>query len=164
MRFLFILFVIIPIVEITILIQVGQAIGAWYTVGLVLLSAFIGVNMLRYQSLATLGRAQERLNRQEMPGQEMVEGIVLAVGGAMLVTPGFVTDIMGFCCLIPATRKTFVKMLMSRFTVITSAGGAHSSGFYRPGSGGAQETPRRDGDVIEGEVVDRDDEPKDRLK
>ena len=70
MRFLFILFVIIPIVEITILIQVGQAIGAWYTVGLVLLSAFIGVNMLRYQSLATLGRAQERLNRQEMPGQE----------------------------------------------------------------------------------------------
>ncbi len=162
MRFLFILFVIIPIVEITILIQVGQAIGAWYTVGLVLLSAFIGVNMLRYQSLATLGRAQERLNRQEMPGQEMVEGIVLAVGGAMLITPGFVTDVLGFSCLIPASRKAFAKLLMSRFTLITAAGRTQGGEFYRSGPGG--EPPRRDGDVIEGEVVDRDDEPTDRLK
>lgn len=153
MRFLFILFVIIPIVEITVLIQVGQAIGAWYTVGLVLLSAFIGVNMLRYQSLATLGRAQERLSRNEVPGQEMVEGIVLAVGGALLITPGFVTDIMGFSCLIPPVRQAFVRLLLSRFTVIAASGTAQG-GFQQPGPG-AGEPPRRDGDVIEGEVIDR---------
>lgn len=155
MRFLFILFVIIPIVEITILIQVGQAIGAWYTVGLVLLSAFIGVNMLRYQSLATLGRAQERLSRNEVPGQEMVEGIVLAVGGALLVTPGFVTDVMGFSCLIPPVRKAVVRLLLSRFTVIAASGAVHGS-FQQPGRGSG-EPPRRNGDVIEGEVIDRDE-------
>lgn len=158
MRFLFILFVIIPIIEITILIQVGQAIGAWYTVGLVLLSAFIGVNMLRYQSLATLARAQERLNRQEMPGQEMVEGIVLAVGGALLITPGFVTDVIGFSCLIPVTRKAFVRLLMSRFTLIVASGATHQhTEFRQPGQESGAQT-RRDGDVIEGEVVDRDDD------
>ena len=84
MRFLFLLFIIIPIIEITVLINVGDAIGAWNTVGLVLLSAFIGVNMLRYQGLSTLLRAQQRANQGEIPGQEMVEGIVLAGGGALL--------------------------------------------------------------------------------
>lgn len=119
MKFLFLLFIIVPIIEITVLINVGEAIGAWNTVGLVLLSAFVGVNMLRYQGLSTLARAQQRMSQGEMPGQEMVEGIVLAVGGALLVTPGFVTDVIGFSCLIPFTRKAFVKGLLGRFTIIT---------------------------------------------
>jgi len=171
MRFLFLLFVIVPIIEITLLIQVGQAIGAWYTVGLVLLSAFVGVNMLRHQGLATLSRAQQRLDRQELPGQEMVEGIVLAVGGALLVTPGFVTDVVGFSCLIPALRKAFVRLLMSRFTVIVaSRGQAGMTGFHsgtsashhagNRHSGDGHSGDSRNGDVIEGEVVDRDDEDR----
>ena len=118
MPVLFLLFIIVPIIEITLLINVGQAIGAWYTVGLVLLSAFIGVNMLRYQGISTLARAQQRMNAGELPGEEMVEGIVLAVGGALLITPGFVTDTIGFCCLIPATRKALVRALKSRFTLV----------------------------------------------
>jgi len=118
MRFLFLLFIIVPIIEITLLIQVGQAIGAWYTVGLVVMSAFVGVNMLRYQGLSTLARAQQRANQGEIPGSEMVEGIVLAVGGALLVTPGFVTDVIGFCCLIPYTRQGLAKAMISRFTVV----------------------------------------------
>lgn len=120
MRYLFLLFIIVPIVEITLLIQVGGLIGTWYTVGLVLLSAFIGVNMLRRQSLATIARAQQRMQTGELPGQEMAEGIVIAVGGALLVTPGFVTDLIGFSCLIPFSRKAAVKALSSRFTVISS--------------------------------------------
>lgn len=154
MRFLFLLFIIIPIVEITLLIQVGQVIGAWYTVGLVLLSAFIGVNMLRQQGLATLSRAQLRLDRQELPGQEMVEGIILAVGGAMLITPGFVTDLMGFSCLIPPLRRGLVKLLMSRVTVIAASQSTTRSGPFGPQSG-----PGAGGDVFEGEVVKPDDEP-----
>lgn len=118
MRFLLLLFIIIPVIEITVLINVGQAIGAWYTVGLVLLSAFIGVNMLRYQGLSTLARAQERMNTGQIPGNEMVEGIVLAVGGALLLTPGFVTDVIGFLCLIPFTRQWLARQAMSRFTVV----------------------------------------------
>tara|TARA_R110002167_G_scaffold135610_1_gene322187 strand:- start:2251 stop:2784 length:534 start_codon:yes stop_codon:yes gene_type:complete len=120
MRFLLLLFVIIPIVEITLLINVGQAIGAWYTIGLVLLSAFIGVNMLRQQGLSTLMRARSRMDSGELPAQEMVEGLVLAVGGALLITPGFVTDFFGFCCLFPVTRKAMVQPLLRHFTVVAA--------------------------------------------
>jgi len=135
MRFLFLLFIIVPIIEITLLIQVGQAIGAWYTVGLVVLSAFIGVNMLRYQGVSTLARAQQRANQGEIPGREMVEGIVLAVGGALLVTPGFVTDVIGFCCLIPYTRQAFANAMISRFTVVAmnSRQASFESTFGGPG-------------------------------
>ncbi|MBV0933094.1 FxsA family protein [Marinobacterium weihaiense] len=159
MRFLFLLFIIIPIIEITVLIQVGQAIGAWYTVGLVLLSAFIGVNMLRHQGLSTLARAQQRMQQGEMPGQEMVEGILLAVGGALLVTPGFVTDVLGFSCLVPGIRKALIKPLLSRFTVV-AAGQAGHAGFQSQGADmpphAAPHHPPREGDVIDGEYTRRD--------
>ncbi|MGB1238938.1 MAG: FxsA family protein [Pseudomonadales bacterium] len=158
---LFILFIIIPIIEITLLINVGQLIGAWYTVGLVLLSAFIGVNMLRYQGLATLARAQEKMRNGEMPGQEMIEGIVLAVGGALLITPGFFTDIIGFCCLVPFTRIAMVKLARSRFNVGVASAGMHGqTGFSSMHERSGQHSG---GDVFEGEYHDATQEraPKD---
>ncbi|OMH30341.1 FxsA family protein [Motiliproteus sp. MSK22-1] len=123
MRVLFLIFVIVPIIEIVLLINVGEIIGVWYTVGLVLLSAFVGVNMLRHQGLSTLMRARAKMNGGEIPAHEMIEGLILAVGGALLVTPGFVTDFFGFCCLIPVTRRAFVARLQKHFTV---AGMQHS--------------------------------------
>jgi UPF0716 protein FxsA len=163
MRFLFLLFIIIPIVEITLLINVGQAIGAWYTVGLVLLSAFIGINMLRHQGLSTLARAQQRLNAGEMPAREMIEGLVLAVGGALLITPGFVTDVIGFCCLIPFTRRRLVKVLISRFTLVAAS---HSRSVFEDSDfpPGPEPGPRRvdprssgKGETIDGEYRREDD-------
>lgn len=162
MRFLFLLFILVPIAEITVLIKVGQTIGAWYTVGLVMLTAFIGVNVLRYQGFSTLRRAQERLAHQEVPGQEMIEGIVLAVGGALLLTPGFITDIMGFSCLIPPVRKGIVRKLIGRFSVVVEtrqAGGNVFDGEYRQYESsddfqGAAHTDEPH--VIEGEVIDSD--------
>ena len=153
MPIVFILFIIIPIIEITLLINVGQLIGAWYTIGLVLLSAFIGVNMLRYQGLATLGRAQQKMAQGEMPQQEMLEGLVLAVGGALLITPGFVTDIIGFCCLFPLTRIGFIKLAKGRFKSKISAGGfsnMHSAGSF------TSNRPEQ-GDIIEGEFSEAKD-------
>ncbi len=157
MRFLFVLFIIVPIVEITLLINVGQAIGAWNTVGLVLLSAFIGVNMLRYQGFSTLSRAQQRMSVGELPGREMVEGIVLAVGGALLLTPGFVTDVIGFLCLIPYTRQRFADLLVSRFTLMA----VHQQHQHqqtdnpfadvKPSSFTTKRSPLDKGDVIDGE-------------
>lgn len=159
MRVIFLLFVIVPIIEITLLINVGQLIGVWYTVGLVLLSAFIGVNMLRIQSLGTLMRARQRMDQGEIPGQEMGEGIVLAVGGALLVTPGFVTDVVGFCCLIPYTRKALVRFLSQRLTVVTSmqASSAHASHSqpFRDAPRGSGSTPAS-GDIIDGEYTRKD--------
>ncbi len=139
MRFLFLLFVIIPIVEIVLLINVGQAIGAWYTIALVLLSAFIGVNMLRQQGLSTLMRARSRMEGGEIPAQEMVEGLVLAVGGALLITPGFVTDVLGFCCLIPQTRRALVKPLLRQ--VVVSAAQRQGAAFAQR-SGSQQQGPQ----------------------
>lgn len=154
MRFLFLLFIIVPVIEITLLINVGQAIGAWYTVGLVLLSAFIGVNMLRYQGLSTLARAQQRMNEGQIPGNEMVEGIVLAVGGALLLTPGFVTDVVGFLCLIPFTRKRFARLVMSRFTVVAMSQQQDSNAetpFVHRGHPLHPQDEDRNGDVIDGD-------------
>ncbi|WP_299180981.1 FxsA family protein [uncultured Neptuniibacter sp.] len=165
MKFLFLLFIIVPIIEISVLINVGEAIGTWNTVGLVLLSAFIGVNMLRYQSLSTLARAQQRANQGEIPGQEMVEGIVLAVGGALLVTPGFVTDVIGFSCLLPFARKAFAKSLLSRFTVIASQQQHTSSAqFYSSDPFRHQQSQDRSGRDISpnsGDVIDGEFERKD---
>jgi len=153
MPIVFILFIIIPIIEITLLINVGQLIGAWYTIGLVLLSAFVGVNMLRYQGLATLGRAQQKMAQGEMPQQEMLEGLVLAVGGALLITPGFVTDVIGFCCLFPLTRIGFIKLAKGRFKSKMSASSfthKHSTGSFTPRDSGQ-------GDIIEGEFSEAQD-------
>ncbi len=147
MRFLFLLFIIVPIIEITLLINVGQAIGAWYTIGLVLLSAFIGVNMLRHQGLSTLMRARSRMDSGEVPAQEMVEGLVLAVGGALLITPGFVTDVIGFCCLIPLTRHALVKPLLRQLAVSAARQGAAFTQ-YPPSAGGHSSV---DADQVEGD-------------
>lgn len=159
MRVIFLLFIIVPIIEITLLINVGQLIGVWYTVGLVVLSAFIGVNMLRIQSLGTLMRARQRMDQGEIPGQEMGEGIVLAVGGALLVTPGFVTDVVGFCCLIPYTRKALVHFLSQRMTVVTSMQATSTQAPHSPpfdGKPGRSESTPRSGDIIDGEYIRKD--------
>lgn len=147
-------FIVIPIVEMVILIEVGGIIGALPTVGLVLLTAVIGAAMLRQQGAATLLRANQRMASGELPAQEMAEGILLAVGGALLLTPGFVTDTVGFACLIPFTRKWLTSYVVNRMVVTgqMSMGGDWS---YSQG-------PRRDryGNVIiEGEF-ERDGDPR----
>lgn len=139
-------FIVVPIIEMVILIEVGGIIGALPTVGLVLLTAIIGAAMLRQQGAATLLRANQRMASGELPAQEMAEGILLAVGGALLLTPGFVTDTVGFACLIPFTRKWLTSYVVNRMVVTgqMSMGGERT---YYQG-------PRRDryGNVIiEGE-------------
>lgn len=122
MRSLFLLFIVMPIIEIFVLIQVGQAIGAWWTIALILVTAIIGISLLKQQGITTLGRAQTRIRSGELPAQEMIEGIMLAVGGALLLTPGFITDIFGFSCLLPFIRKYIAKQILTsqRFIHVSS--------------------------------------------
>lgn len=123
------LFIIIPIIEIFLLIEVGSRIGALWTVILVIATAVIGVNLLRYQGVATLSRAQKSMSQGAMPAMEMMEGLCLAVGGALLITPGFMTDTIGFICLIPVTRRALIHYIMANATM--KMGGVHSrQGFY----------------------------------
>lgn len=148
MRILFLLFIIIPVLEMWLLITIGQVIGALPTIGLVLLTAIIGVNLLRAQGLSTLTRAQERMASGAIPAQEMAEGMALAVGGALLLTPGFATDAFGFACLIPVTRKWLASKALSGLLANGHiVGGAQSQG--------TDNTNKNSGPVIiEGEYQD----------
>lgn len=116
-----------PIIEMLVLFEVGGAIGALPTVGLVLLTAVVGLSLLKRQGMSTLLNAQEKLKSGELPVHELVSGIFLAVGGALLLTPGFVTDTIGFCCLIPGLRQLLigrlVTMIKPNIVAFSQAGG-----------------------------------------
>lgn len=128
MRFLLLLFIVVPVVEMWLLIQVGSVIGALPTIALVLLTAMIGVALLRREGLKTLLRGNEKLESGELPAQEMLEGMILAVSGALLLTPGFATDFAGFLGLIPWSRRWLAAKLLSsaKFQTVTMRG-AHFS-------------------------------------
>lgn len=133
MPIVFVLFVVIPVTEMWVLIEVGSRIGALPTIGLVLLTAVIGVALLRQQGFSTLMRAQQKMNEGQIPAKEMGEGIFLAVGGALLLTPGFITDFVGFCCLIPGLRQVLMGLILKRLQIVTLQGTqVHNSYTTRP--------------------------------
>lgn len=156
MPLVFLLFIIIPLVELWLLIKVGSLIGALPTVGLVFLTAVIGVTLLRQQGLSTLLRANRRMQSGEIPATEMGEGIFLAVGGALLLTPGFMTDAVGFACLIPGVRRWLLKRLMKHVKVVGFGGPGQFQGPHGPGGYGPGRPRPRDSHTIEGEYR-RDD-------
>ena len=104
-------FIVLPILEMYILIEVGSFIGALNTIGLVLLTALLGLILLRQQGFRTLLNARNKLMQAELPAEEIVTGIFLAIGGALLLTPGFVTDFIGFMCLLPFTRRLLLSLI-----------------------------------------------------
>ena len=108
-------FIVLPILEMYILIEVGGFIGALNTIGLVLLTALLGLILLRQQGFRTLLNARNKLMQAELPTEEIVTGIFLAVGGALLLTPGFVTDFIGFMCLLPFTRSFLMSLIPTSF-------------------------------------------------
>jgi len=111
------LFIAIPLIELYFIIVVGEAIGAFWTVMLVILTAIIGVSLLRIQGMSTLMRAQRNMSQGQIPAMEMMEGIALAVAGVLLITPGFITDSIGMLCLIPASRQAIIRYIMARASV-----------------------------------------------
>jgi UPF0716 protein FxsA len=113
----FFLFIAMPIIEIAVLIQVGSQIGALATIALVILTAVVGTALLRAQGIATWASVQRKMAQGELPAMEMFEGMALLVGGALLLTPGFVTDTIGLLCLIPTTRRAIVAWMLARAEV-----------------------------------------------
>jgi UPF0716 protein FxsA len=153
---LFLLFAILPIVEIAILINVGEQIGGWYTVAIVILTAFAGAHLVRQQGLSTLMQAQQKMQTGTMPGQEMAEGLLLVIAGVLLVTPGFVTDGIGFLLSLPMTRPLIAKGLVKHLSikmVNPSFNGNFAQHQQQPHSTGQSE------DIIEGEFERKDKPP-----
>jgi UPF0716 protein FxsA len=126
-RLLFLLFIIIPIIEITVLMQVGELIGAWPTIAIVIVSAWLGAKYVRQQGLATMQSVQTKMAQGEMPSGEIVTGLMLLVAGILLVTPGFVTDIFGLLLLVPSVRKMLTNTVQKHMKASQGASfGAHT--------------------------------------
>ncbi|MBC3765701.1 FxsA family protein [Neptunicella marina] len=153
---LFLLFAIMPIIEISLLVNVGEQIGGWNTVAIVILTAILGSYLVRQQGLATLFQAQTKMRSGQLPGQEMAEGLLLVIAGVLLVTPGFITDAFGLLLCLPVTRPAIAKALLSRMQI---------RAVYSAQQGFNQQTTQEfysqqsseQGDVIEGEYVDKSD-------
>jgi UPF0716 protein FxsA len=108
---LVILFVLVPIAEIYVIIQVGQEIGALWTVLILIADSLIGARLLSWQGRRAWGAFQAALAEGRMPHREVLDGVLIILGGAFLLTPGFITDIVGLLLLIPATRAAFRRLL-----------------------------------------------------
>ncbi|EOX1766765.1 FxsA family protein [Vibrio cholerae] len=154
------LFIAVPVIEIALFIQVGGVLGVWPTIALVLLTAIVGASLVRSQGLQTLLTVQQRLAQGQLPAQQILEGVMLAVAGVLLLTPGFFTDILGMLVLLPAPRAYFAKQLMSRVVV----GNIHASGagFEQPNHFHDRANPN--GTTYEGEFERKDDQDQHRLK
>lgn len=117
MPLLFLVFLIVPLVEIYLLIEIGSVIGAPWTIFSVVFTAVVGAALVRAQGFATFTRFQSNLNNNELPAMELLEGLFLLIAGALLLTPGFFTDAIGFACLTPPLRRWLIKRFLKRFTV-----------------------------------------------
>lgn len=115
MKYIFLILVIVPAAEIGILMLSGQTIGIPATIFLILLTGFLGAFLAKQQGLETIRKTQELVGRGMMPGDMILDGISILTGGILLLTPGFITDILGFLLLTPPTRKFFKALMLKQF-------------------------------------------------
>jgi len=111
---LFPLFVVVTLLEIYVLVSVGDAIGGFSTVLLVILTALVGSSLLKHQGWSTMAKAQQSIAEGKTPAFEMMEGVVILVSGVMLLTPGFLTDAVGLLGLIPLSRRYFINNILEK--------------------------------------------------
>jgi UPF0716 protein FxsA len=112
MGLLLLLFIVVPIAEIYVIIQVGQAIGALWTIALLILDSFIGARLLRWQGRSAWRNFQAAVAAGRMPHREVLDGAMIILGGAFLLTPGFITDAFGLLLLLPPTRRLLAGLVV----------------------------------------------------
>ncbi len=145
--YLFLAFLLVPIIEIALFIQVGGLIGLWPTLAIVVLTAFLGTALVRTQGRMALGELQRTFNNLDDPTEPLAHGAMIILSGVLLLTPGFFTDAVGFALLIPGLRVAVFRYLKSKVTVT----------HFQMGTG-AQFHQRNDpfgqDDVIDGEFTE----------
>lgn len=155
----FLFLFVLALLEIMVLAAVADLIGWPVTVLLVIATSLLGSALFRRQGLETWRRLNLRVNQGEMPGREMVESVMLLLGGMMLITPGFISDVAGLTLLLPISRRRLADALIRRGAVQSFTAGGGRTFFYsggRPGAGGAASRPGERGVIIEGEARDGD--------
>jgi UPF0716 protein FxsA len=154
----------VPLIEIGLFIEIGGFIGLWPTLALVVLTAAIGSWQLRAQGLATLARGRQQLDRGQLPTRELFDGFCLVIAGALLLTPGFMTDAIGLALFVPGFRDMLRRFLASRMEAATETHVWVDGEEIRPNQGHpGRDRPGRGagGGVIEGEYRDVSDTPDD---
>ena len=119
-RLLF-LFILVPLLELYILIKIGGYLGAFQTVALVVFTALLGIVLVRLEGLRTLQKIRQSLSQGIVPAEEMVDGVLIFVGGILLIIPGVLTDLFALVLLIPYTRTIFKRWLRRRFDRMVAA-------------------------------------------
>jgi UPF0716 protein FxsA len=155
---LLLLFVGVPLLELFILVQVGQLVGVWPTIALVVITGLAGATLARLEGLRTILRIQGELARGRLPSGALFDGLAILLGGALLLTPGILTDLVGFSFLIPPTRKILLGRIRKSLERRLKSGAirlTHVRGF--PGAGmmawGEPQASEEDGPHASGEIV-----------
>jgi UPF0716 protein FxsA len=119
---LVVLFVVVPLVELVVIIQVGQLLGTWPTIALLVADSILGAWLLRREGRRAWRQFRQALEQARWPGDEVTQGALIIVGGTLLLTPGFVTDVVGFLLLLPPTRAVLSRILRARLTPVPLQG------------------------------------------
>ncbi|MFK3797619.1 MULTISPECIES: FxsA family protein [unclassified Pseudomonas] len=163
MRAFLLLFLLFPVLELFVLVKVGMSIGFLPTFLLVVAGSMLGFFVMRVAGLATAMSARESLARGELPAQQMMDGLMMTVGGGLLVLPGFISDVLGLICLMPFTRRLLANKVRQRAEASANRQRAFAddlrAGSMHPGAG---RTGARQPEVIEGEVIEGEYEPVDK--
>jgi len=145
------LFIVVPIAELAVIIQVGSLIGVWWTIALLIVDSVLGGLLMRSQGRAAWRRFNDAVRSSRIPAREVADGVLVIFGGALLLTPGFISDILGALFLLPPTRalirKVFLRRAMSRISVSMTAPAMGPRGTRRA-------------DDVEGTAVDVDPRPR----
>ncbi|MEO0528975.1 MAG: FxsA family protein [Planctomycetota bacterium] len=149
---LVLLFTILPIVEITLLIELGKAIGIGWTLLIALGTGVLGASLAKQQGLATLARISAQLRAREAPTDALVDGAMILFAGAVLITPGILTDAFGFALLLPPVRAVLKPLLRAAFRRAVKRQGTGAT--VHVWSTGSMPRDMKDHDIIEGEVID----------
>ena len=144
----------VPLIEIALFIEIGGLIGLWPTLALVVLTAMLGSWQLRAQGLATLNRGRQQLDLGQLPTRELFDGFCLVIAGALLLTPGFLTDIVGFALFVPAFRDWLRQVVASRMATASETRVWVDGEEVRPGHHGHGPHEQGRGTVIDGEYRD----------
>lgn len=125
---LLLLILLVPVIELTLLIQVGGLIGFWPTVALIVITALTGSFLIRLEGLSAWKRLNQRMATGSLPGDELLDGVIILVAGVLLLTPGFLTDIVGIAGLIPFSRKWIRRKALQRFKPVMTGGTGNFGG------------------------------------
>ncbi|WP_310528557.1 FxsA family protein [Nocardioides sp.] len=151
---LLVAFVVVPLLEIFVLIQVGQVIGAWWTILLLIADSILGTWLIRREGGRAWAALRSALNSGQMPAKELADGALILIGGTLMLSPGFVTDLLGIVLILPLTRPLARRALTGVVTRRLAGAGAAA---YIPRTGPRNQQrphPNPEGSVVEGEVVD----------